>query len=445
MYVRLLLSLVGVAALGVVLHAIYAALGIPGSAALAVLSALVFSVILAAILSRPLSRARRFATQLTHGEAPARLPETASGEAGDLYAALNRLAETHRSRMAEFKAKKLETDVLLREMGEGVLALNSNGTVARANAELRSLIGATDAIAGRAVGTLFRNPQLVQFLEPRTVPEEGVQREFEVFGRTMLVTARRLPAAGVVAVFSDLTELRRLDAIRTEFVANASHELKTPLTAIRGFAETLLDPAVPEADRQGFAHRIMDHAERMNAIVDDLLTLARLEEPGREIRREPLDLRSLAERILDGFNVRADAAGIATSLEVEPDDLTVLADPEGVRQILENLIDNAIRHANARRIVVAARAGDAQEVEVSVEDDGQGIPAVHVERVFERFYRVDPSRSRATGGTGLGLAIVRHWTEVMGGRVNAESSLGQGTRMSVRLPAVPSNSSSRPK
>ncbi len=207
------------------------------------------------------------------------------------------------------------------------------------------------------------------------------------------------------------------------------------MTAIRGFAETLLDPGRPEGDRGTFAQRIVEHSERMSAIVDDLLTLARLEDPGHVIDAQTVVIKPLAEGILGSFSERFSGAGVATSLYVEPEDLEVEADPEGLRQILENLIDNALRHSNGTRIGFKAEGLPSGNCRLTVEDDGQGIPTVHLERVFERFYRVDPSRSRTTGGTGLGLSIVKHWTEQLGGRVTANSTVGGGTEVRIEFPA----------
>jgi two-component system phosphate regulon sensor histidine kinase PhoR len=432
---RVLAAVAGIAVLALLLHAALLAAEVPGPGAIVLIVSFTLAGVIALFLERPLRRAASFAAQLSHGELPPRLPETARGTIGDLFRALNRLAEAHRTGLAERGAEKSETELLLREMGEGVLALDSEGLIVRVNAELQSIIGATDSVTGHAAGTVFRNPQLVRFLSPATVPEDGHTGEFEVFGRTMLVAARRLPTGGIVAVFSDMTELRRLDRVRTEFVANASHELKTPLTAIRGFAETVADASVPDADRTAFAKRIVGHSERMGAIVDDLLTLARLEDRSYTILSQRVAMRPLAEQILEAFAQRIEAAGTTATLAVEPPDLEVNADPEGLRQILENTIDNAIRHSGSTELQVKASALPSGNVRLSVEDNGQGIPAAHLERVFERFYRVDPSRSRATGGTGLGLAIVKHWVEQMGGSVGAESSVGQGTRIQIEFPA----------
>ncbi len=435
MRVRLLLSLTGLGLLALVVYAVLAELAVPGAAALSILTVVAVAALASRLLDRPIRQAAPFVAALSRGHRPPRLPEDVSGAEGDLYRSLNRLAEAQRLRLEELGAEKTETELLLQEMGEGVLALYPDGTVSRANAELRSVIGAHEAIEGKSVAAIFRNPDLVTFLSPETVPDGGVEGEFEVYGRTMLVAARRLPTRGIVAVFSDLTELRHLDRVRTEFVANASHELKTPLTAIRGFGETLVDPDMAPEDRIRFAGRIVDHAERMAAIVDDLLALARLEDPTRAVRREPLEVLKLTEDIISSQLERAQAAAATLSLEVAPADLRVRADPEGIRQVLENLLDNAIRHAGAKTITVRA-SQQSDEVLVCVEDDGRGIPEAHLERVFERFYRVDSSRSRTTGGTGLGLSIVRHWTEAMGGHAWVESALAEGTRVYVALPSA---------
>jgi two-component system phosphate regulon sensor histidine kinase PhoR len=432
---RLFLALTGLALVTLLLFIVLQSQGVAGPGALAVLTAIALAAILAWLIEFPARRAANFAQQLARGDLPERLPETASGKAGDLFRALNRLAETHREGLEQRGAEKTETEVLLREMGEGVLALDREGRVARTNAELRRIIGAHESLTGRAVNAVFRDPKLVDFLAPNNVPDAGHSGEFEVFGRIMLVAARRLPAGGVVAVFSDVTELRRLDRVRTEFVANASHEIKTPLTAVVGFSEMLLDPDIPEADRRSFATRISGHAQRMTAIVDDLLTLARLEDPVYKIQKKPVMIRPLAEQIRENFSERAAAARVETALAVDPPNLEVDADPEGLRQILENLVDNAILHAGATNVTLRAGTLESGAVRLEVEDNGRGIPAAHLERIFERFYRVDSSRSRATGGTGLGLAIVKHWVEQMGGQVSAESSIGEGTRVNVVLPS----------
>lgn len=435
MRLRLFVSLAGLSTLSVALYATLLAFGASLPATIAVVLAAVLAAGLAWWLHRPIRRATDFASAMARGATPPRLREDRPGGLAGLYHALNRSAENYRERLAELGEEEQETELLLQEMGEGVLALNPAGRVVRANAQMYRLIGANEPIEGRAVGTLFRNPQLVAFLSPSRVSAGGATGEFQAFDRTMLVTARRLPSGGVVAVFSDLTLLKRLDTIRTEFVANASHELKTPLTAIRGFAETLTDSAVLEKDRKIFAARIVEHSNRMNAIVEDLLTLARLEQPDLEAKREALALEPLIDDTVGDLAERLRTGGMSVRIEVTPSGLEVLGDPEGIRRVLENLIDNALRHSGGDTVTVRAQERESGKVRLSVEDNGQGIPTADLVRIFERFYRVDPSRSRATGGTGLGLSIVKHWVGAMYGRVWADASVGQGTRIHVMLPS----------
>ncbi len=430
------LGLVGFSGLTLALFAVLSSRAGPGAAAASLLAVAALALIAILLLPRPIERAARFSKGMARGETLKRLPETAGGDTGELYRALNRIAEAHEQQLHDLTTEKAETELILQEMGEGVLALSSEGVVLRANAQMGRVIGATDSIKGRTLPTLFRNPQLVRFLSPASVSEEGQQGEYEVFGRTMLVTAKRLRAGTVVAVFADLTQLRYLNRVRTEFVANASHELKTPLTAIRGFAETLLDSGIPIDDRVSFAGKIVKHANRMGAIVDDLLTLARLEDPGEAVARERLVLRPMVELIVEALTPRAASEGVRIDVDVETDDLAVRVDPEGLRQIIQNLIDNAIRHSGARVVGLRARRSTGGKVALTVWDDGCGIPSQHVDRIFERFYRVDPSRSRSTGGTGLGLSIVKHWTEQMSGTVSLTSEVGVGTSVQVELPGA---------
>jgi two-component system phosphate regulon sensor histidine kinase PhoR len=257
----------------------------------------------------------------------------------------------------------------------------------------------------------------------------------------------------------DLTEIRRLEGVRRDFVANVSHELKTPLTSIRGYAETLrMDPGLPLETQRQFLDIIQRNADRLHRIVDELLNLAQLESGAWRPDLQPVSAIAVVEEAWADF---ADAAvRESISLAVEGRELSVLADPGALRQVFANLLENAVRHTpDGGRITVRARRaveagvnaaaadslppatsapapGDPSWLELEVADTGTGIPRDHLGRVFERFYRVDPARSRAAGGTGLGLAIVKHLVESMGGQVSAASELGKGTTIRIRLPAA---------
>jgi signal transduction histidine kinase len=254
--------------------------------------------------------------------------------------------------------------------------------------------------------------------------------------RAFMVNARPLPAGGAVLVIHDLTEMRRLEAVRRDFVANVSHELKTPLTSISGYAETLLsDPPDPDTARR-FTATILSNARRMQRLVDSLLDLSRIEAGTWRPEREMFDLGTAVREAWIPLAERAGRRRVSLATEIGDEARTITADPGALDQVLRNLLENAIRYApDGSSIVVEARV-EGEGIAITVADAGAGIPREHLPRIFERFYRADPSRSRDEGGTGLGLAIVRHLVEGHGGRVSAESTLGEGTRITCWFPGT---------
>jgi signal transduction histidine kinase len=224
--------------------------------------------------------------------------------------------------------------------------------------------------------------------------------------------------------------------VRRDFVANASHELRTPLTVIGGFAETLLDDSLPNEQRRQFAETVLANARRMQRIVDDLLDLSRIESGGWKPNPSHVDVRAIAADALASANDRRPDTPIELGLDIGPDATHVWADPTALRQVLTNLVDNAVRHTTAGSVTVFSRR-TAGGIAIGVSDTGIGIPPDHLPRIFERFYRVDAGRSRSEGGTGLGLAIVKHLIEGHGGRVAAESTVGRGTKIWAELPDPP--------
>jgi two-component system phosphate regulon sensor histidine kinase PhoR len=244
--------------------------------------------------------------------------------------------------------------------------------------------------------------------------------------------------AGTVAVVHDLTAIRHLDKVRQDFIANASHELKTPLTAIRGFAETLLSGGASEEELERYLAVISRNAERMNSLVEDLLSLSRIESGTSKLEPTAVDLHDLAKIALEDLAQRLEAASIEASVVADAGSIA-LADKRSVEQVLGNLLDNAVKYTDAGgRIAIrieAAPNGSAKHMlRLSVEDSGPGISQSECSRIFERFYRIDAARSRALGGTGLGLSIVKHLVQAMGGEIYVESEPGQGSRFRFTLP-----------
>jgi signal transduction histidine kinase len=239
-----------------------------------------------------------------------------------------------------------------------------------------------------------------------------------------------------VVVLHDVTRLKRLETVRRDFVANVSHELKTPLTVISGYAETLSTDALDPATTRRFAETILANARRMQHLVDDQLDLSRIESGHWAPRPDIVAVESVARETW--ATVSPDrAAALRFELDLGEDARTVRADPDGLRQVLRNLLENAMRHTPPGGSITVSTAAVDGGVRLTVTDTGAGIGAEHLPRIFERFYRVDPGRSRDQGGTGLGLAIVRHLVEAHGGRVWAESDIGQGTSVHCWLPALP--------
>lgn len=316
-------------------------------------------------------------------------------------------------------------------MAEGVVALTQDARLVRTNRAARALLDLPETREVQPVGAVIRDLELKQALED-SVTRPAQSREIEIGGRNLLLASRALDQGGSVTTLLDITELRTLEKVRSDFVANASHELKTPLTSIRGFAETLVEDDPPPELRRQFLERIRSNTLRLQRLVDDLLDLSRLESGGWSAGAEPVEVGSVAAAAWD--LAKGDSTDVVQfSIEGEA---TALADHQGLVQVFRNLFENAIRHTPERGQIRVRIDGEGRPdvVVIAVADDGEGIPALSLPRIFERFYRADSSRARDFGGTGLGLAIVKHLVGAMGGEVHAESRLGRGTTIRVTLP-----------
>jgi two-component system phosphate regulon sensor histidine kinase PhoR len=382
------------------------------------------------------------------GDAGVVIPEYPVRELADLASAIERLSAHVTTREARSTREAAEVSVLLDAITEGILQLDRDGRIVRANPAARTLLGVTPDALGEPFAAHIRHAGLRRLLERAVNGEVIPAAEVAVDEHRLIVSARPLAggARGTVIAVVDLTQVRRLESVRRDFVANVSHELKTPLTSIRGYVETLLtdDSLPPDVQRQ-FLEVVHKNADRLHHIVDDLLDLSRLESGGWRPELHEVNALDVIEDVWSGCSERAAKRSIIFTPPDRP--FTVFADPGGLRQVLSNLLDNAIRYTpDGGRIDVRvsppAANGRAPHdaprlLTLEIRDTGAGIPSDALPRIFERFYRVDPARSRAEGGTGLGLSIVRHLVESMGGDVAAESELGKGTVIRVRLPAAP--------
>lgn len=405
---------------------------IAATGAVAMLLALFVAYFLSMALTRPLVQMADQARALARGDFEGRLfRQGGVAELDDLSQAFNRLTDELAARLSELGRERDEMQALIDCMAEGVVALTDDARLLRTNRAADELLRLPDALPYAPVGTLVRHPELRKVLEESVV--KPVQaREVNMDGRHLLVSSRTLDLGGAVTTLLDVSEIRRLEQVRRDFVANASHELKTPLTTIRGFAETLLEEDPPEHFRTQFLGLIRDNTLRLQRLVDDLLDLSRLESGGWVARDGDVMVSDVAAEAWESY---ADAA-VDKDVEFSIDaDVEVRADRSGLLQILRNLLENALRHTDAGGRIHVGAALDAEgRVVVEVVDDGEGIPTRALPRIFERFYRADSSRARDFGGTGLGLAIVRHLVGAMGGTVEAESELGRGTTIRLVLP-----------
>lgn len=410
-----------------------------GAALLALLVGIVLALVAGNSIAAPLRQITTAARSIAAGQPP-RFPRSGIPDVDGLVQAIREMHVQLGHRIDALRHEQAESAALVDAMVEGVLASDGRSRVVRANPAARRLLGYGPDEPLPMLSELFRLKAAREVVVAAQRGEVIRDHELELDDQTVLVSARPLPTGGVVIVLHDLTQMRRLEAVRRDFVANVSHELKTPLTSISGYAETLLADA--EADpgtTRRFLETILSNARRMQRLVDDQLDLSRIESGRWQPRVSTVDTAGLIREAWAACADRAGALSIGLEVEVDQQAATLRGDADGLRQVFVNLLDNAVRYSpeGAKVRCHARRVRDG--VELAVSDKGPGIAREHLPRIFERFYRADPSRSRDEGGTGLGLAIVKHLVEAHGGRVTAESTLGAGTTLRVFLPIeVPS-------
>jgi two-component system, OmpR family, phosphate regulon sensor histidine kinase PhoR len=324
---------------------------------------------------------------------------------------------------------------VLESMSDAVIALDRDHAITLVNRAARELLAIDDAALGRSLLELVRAPALQDLLAPGGEPRSA---EFELPGSQRRVLASATPAHspdGVVLVLHDVTTLRRLETVRRDFVANVSHELRTPISIVSANAETLLSGALDDAaSAPGLVEAIYRNAERLGRIIDDLLDLSRLEAGKYDVAIGEVELAAAARRAIEAVAAKAKRRGTDLAIELDPD-AVALADRDALHQVLVNLLDNAIKYTQDGGHVVVTGARRDGRARLEVRDDGPGIAPAHRERIFERFYRIDPGRSRDMGGTGLGLSIVKHMVEAMDGKIGLASNHPRGAIFWIELPA----------
>ena len=356
------------------------------------------------------------------------------------------LDEQRAHREAELRAQTRRTVALFDRMVEGIIVVDGAGRIRLANRAAGELFSFQPPATERTILEATRHHEVAAIAARLDREPEILGHELRLEGigapRFLQVNALALRDAGggrdgAILVFHDLTRLRQLESVRQEFVANVSHELRTPLSLIKSAAETLIDGGKDDpVALTRFLEIIDKHANRLTLLIDDLLMLSTLDSGNMRLNLQPVSLRAAAQEVTDDLKQRASSRGFVLENAI-PGALIAQADPDRLRQVLSNLLDNAIKYGRVEgRATVSARALENKRVEISIRDDGPGIPAEACARIFERFYRADKARSREQGGTGLGLAIVKHVVQAHGGEVRVESAVGEGATFFFTLPAA---------
>lgn len=394
--------------------------------------AMVSAGALARPLARPLEELSDVARALAAGDLSRRPTLVGAGEVEELDDALRRLAYQLDTRIRALQSEEALLAALEDSLNEGVIAVDRHNRVVRMNPIARALFRVDDAVPFSSQ-YLPRHDTVRSALDTVLAGGSVQPQETQIADRTLLLTARPLSAGGAVLALLDMTPFRKLEAVRRDFVANVSHELRTPLTIIGGFVETLQGDDVPPQLQQQFLGMAAGNVRRMQRIVDDLLDLSRIESGGWVPNPVEQDVSALATEVMAPLHASAEKKRVSLRVDVGSGAATIFADYTASRQIVANLVENAIRHTTTGEISVFSRR-ELDGVWIGVQDTGGGIPPEHLPRVFERFYRADPGRSRAEGGTGLGLSIVKHLVEAHGGRVQASSRMGAGTTVETWFP-----------
>lgn len=420
--------------------------GLVAAIAVGVGVALLLGLWFARSVTGPLREMSEFARALAEGRSEERVVVTTQDEIGELGRSLNAMAEELARRMETIQGDRNKLLAVLSDMAEGVVAVDREERVLHINEVAAAILGvAAREALGRRVWEITRVRAVCDALARAQCAGQDYEAELEVQGASgpRMLDLKASPLrdskgalAGAVVVLYDVTRLRRLEVMRRDFVANVSHELKTPLTAIRGFVETLLDdPAMPAETQRRFLEKIGNQSHRLATLVTDLLTLSRVESGRETFEKDVLDLREPARLSIASLAAQAQQKGLALGADLGEAATFVRGDSEALRVVVDNLVANAIQYTPPGGTVRVRVKRDGATAVLQVEDSGIGIETRDQERIFERFYRVDKARSRELGGTGLGLSIVKHIVLAHGGHIGVASEPGHGSTFTVRLPA----------
>ena len=404
---------------------------------------LILNIVVSKRLSQPVEKITRAAEEISKGNFDVKVYPGARGELGALGRSINLMASEIRERVREITQEKETLQTVLRGMSDGVMVVDREGKIVLINRVLEDLFHGASTAIGKTPVEALRNAELqdgfTQVLDKgetfNTELSVATHKVDKIFDVTVVRLAPQYRTEGAVAVFHDITDFKRIEKVRRDFVANVSHELRTPLTSIKGYAETLCDAEIEDVSTaRSFAQIILKHANRLSSIVEDLLSLTKLESRSAVLMKKEINLHDVLDASILVVKPTAETKGITIETESIPEKIMVWADRGQLSQALVNLLDNAVKYTPQGGAVTVSATDEGEEIHVTVKDTGIGIPREDLDRIFERFYRVDKNRSREMGGTGLGLSIVKHIIKGHGGRVWVQSELEEGSAFSFSLP-----------
>ncbi|MEW6067324.1 MAG: two-component system histidine kinase PnpS [Nitrospirota bacterium] len=413
------------------------------------LAALIMLIVVALIHTRRITKSieeiTAFSKEVAEGNFRRRLFIEEKGELGELGKNIGDMAQELNIRLTQSEEEKDKMEAILKNMSGGLILADIKGRILLSNSAIKNVFGIEQDIEGKTMMEAFRKAELTNIINKVIENKEPMSQEVNVtYPKEIYLIVNAAPflvkgkISGAILTFHDITRLKKLEDVRKDFVANVSHEIRTPITAIKGFAETLLEGAIDDKENAlKFLETIKNHSDRLNSLVADLLTLSGIELGDIKIEKTIVNLNDLIDTVFATLKEKAHKKGLSLKKDISPEIQEIQADRDRLIQILLNLVDNGIKFTGKGGVTIKAQKVSSQQsvfVEISVEDTGVGIPKKHLSRLGERFYRVDRARSRELGGTGLGLAIVKHLVKAHGWEMSIESEHGEGTKVRLFCP-----------
>lgn len=401
---------------------------------------LLIGIFLSITITRRIKEVTEFSREISGGNLQRKLLGLKNDEIGELSENLNVMADELKTKLEALTAEKGILEAVFNTLKDGIMLINAKGAITLASPSIVEILETSESLTGRHFFEILRVPSVQDAVEEARASGDLAVREIEVFypaNKHLYITVRPLQyktlGHGFIIVVRDITKLKHLETVKKDFVANVSHEIKTPITAIRGFAETLLDGALDDRENvRRYLEIIKNHSERLNDLVEDILTLSSLDKGEIHLNLQDVNVRSIVDLVFLTLKDKVSSKNVRLLNNVPEGFPPIAADKNRLIQIFLNLIDNAIKFTDEGEVRVGGEV--KSEIEIFVEDTGIGISSKDITRLGERFYRVDRARSRALGGTGLGLAIVKHLVRIHNWGMKLESSHGKGTKVFLNIP-----------